>query len=55
MTVARFLVSPDVPDATTDGEALAYGQTELVVTWPTGSEPSLAGVPDGTLWVEYTP
>ncbi len=25
------------------------------VVWPTGSEPSLAGVPDGTLWVEYTP
>lgn len=27
----------------------------LVVTYPTGSEPSTAGVPDGTLWVEYTP
>ena len=26
-----------------------------VVTWPTGTEPSLVGVPDGTLWVEYTP
>lgn len=25
------------------------------VVWATGAEPSLAGVPDGTLWVEYTP
>ena len=29
--------------------------TEEVVTFPTGDEPSLAGVPDGTLWIEYTP
>ena len=29
--------------------------TEWVVTWPTGSEPSLSGIPDGTLWIEYTP
>jgi hypothetical protein len=26
-----------------------------VVTFATGSEPSLSGVPDGTLWVEWTP
>lgn len=51
----KFLNSPTIPDADADGEALAYGQTSLVVAWATGSEPSLAGVPDGTLWVEYTP
>jgi len=28
---------------------------ELVVTFPTGAEPPLANIPDGTLWVEYTP
>ena len=28
---------------------------EQVITFPTGSEPSLSGIPDGTLWVEYTP
>lgn len=28
---------------------------EMVLTYPTGSEPSLVGVPDGTLLVEYTP
>ena len=36
----------------------AWRETGLqpgVVTFPTGSEPSLAGVPNGTLWVEYTP
>lgn len=32
-----------------------FNLTERVVTWPTGSEPSLVGVPDGTLWIEYTP
>jgi hypothetical protein len=26
-----------------------------VVTFPTGSEPSLDGVSDGTLWIEYSP
>lgn len=29
--------------------------TEWVVTWPTGSEPSLSGIADGTVWIEYTP
>jgi hypothetical protein len=28
---------------------------DKVVCWPTGSEPSFAGEPDGTLWIEYTP
>ncbi len=28
---------------------------DLLVTFPTGSEPPLTGVPDGTLWVEYAP
>jgi hypothetical protein len=27
----------------------------LLVTFPTGSEPPLADVVDGTLWVEYMP
>lgn len=35
--------------------AAARLDTNKVVTWPTGSEPSLAGNPNGTLWVEYTP
>lgn len=25
------------------------------ICWPTGSEPALTNVPDGTLWIEYTP
>jgi len=29
--------------------------TASVVTWPTGAEPALAGIVDGTLWVEYAP
>jgi len=33
-------------------QVLRTGMDE-VIPWPTGSEPSLAGVPDGTLWVEY--
>lgn len=39
----------------TDGTVAAPNVQDGVVTWPTGSEPSLTGVPDGTLWVEYTP
>ena len=30
-------------------------EVNAVVTWPTGTEPSLTGIPTGTLWVEYTP
>lgn len=51
----KFLSSPTMPDADATGEPITFAQTELVVAWATGSEPSLAGVPDGTLWVEYTP
>ena len=32
---------------------IAVGGADEVVTFPTGSEPSLSGVADGTLWVEY--
>lgn len=38
-----------------DGTITAPNVKNKVVTWATGSEPSLAGVPDGTLWIEYTP
>lgn len=38
-----------------DGTITAPNVKNKVVTWPTGSEPSLSGVPDGTLWIEYTP
>ena len=37
------------------GTVTAPNIGEKVVTWPTGSEPSLSGVADGTLWIEYTP
>ena len=37
------------------GDVTAPNIGEKVVTWATGSEPSLTGVPDGTLWIEYTP
>ena len=39
----------------TAGNIAARNVQNKVVTWPTGSEPSSAGVPDGTMWVEYAP
>ncbi len=38
-----------------DGTVEAPNVVNGTVTWATGSEPSLAGVPDGTLWVEHAP
>jgi hypothetical protein len=38
-----------------NGTVTARNINDMVVTWPTGTEPSLVGVPDGTLWIEYTP
>ena len=39
----------------TDGVVTAGNVEDKVVCWPTGSEPSFASQPDGTLWIEYTP
>jgi hypothetical protein len=44
-----------ISDFNTAADARVANYTKKVVTWATGSEPSLSGVPDGTLWVEYTP
>jgi hypothetical protein len=38
-----------------NGTLTARNVDRKVVTFPTGSEPSTVGQPDGTLWVEHTP
>lgn len=53
-------VVTEVPGATfgvpgPTGQRGPAGAPGGVITWPTGSEPSLEGVADGTLWVEFTP
>ena len=40
---------------TFNGSVTAANIQNKVVSWPTGSEPSFASQPDGTLWIEYTP
>lgn len=57
-TISTTLTSSSAPiykNARVEVTLIRTKAGAAVITWPTGAEPSLAGVPDGTLWVEYTP